>query len=77
MKQKGMDIVKHLIDQERIEWIKQLLGQLGEPCKSLLLDYGEGYNSEELAEKYGYKSSDVARVRVSKCKKRLIYLRDK
>lgn len=54
------------------EQIMKAIEKLGQPCKGLLIGfYYEGLSLEHIAEKMGYKSSNVAKQQKFRCKDRL------
>lgn len=63
----------HLIEQEeRSERLQSALHQLGENCRELLIHvYYHKLSGEVIAEKLGYKNSDVVKSQKSRCMKKL------
>jgi RNA polymerase sigma factor (sigma-70 family) len=65
---------------QNINRMKDSMGQLGEPCKSLLEDfYTKHLSMDEIAEKFGYTNADNAKNQKYKCLQRLkkIFFLDK
>jgi RNA polymerase sigma factor (sigma-70 family) len=63
-----------------LERMKESIGQLGEPCKTLLEDfYTRHLSMDEIAEKFGYTNADNAKNQKYKCLQRLkkIFFLDK
>ena len=64
--------LNRVLTEERQNIINQLMEQLGEDCKQILLmTIYEGLSMTEVAEKMGYKNVDVAKNKKYKCKERL------
>ena len=66
------DLEMHEERDQNISRMKDSMGQLGEPCKTLLEDFYTKYLSmEEIAEKFGYTNADNAKNQKYKCLQRL------
>jgi RNA polymerase sigma factor (sigma-70 family) len=65
---------------QNIDRMKESMGQLGEPCKTLLEDfYTRHLSMDEIADKFGYTNADNAKNQKYKCLQRLkkIFFLDK
>ena len=68
----GSDVDAYEQREQNLERMKQSIGQLGEPCKTLLEDfYTRHLSMDELAEKFGYTNADNAKNQKYKCLQRL------
>lgn len=70
----AIDPQKELERKERAELLARLFAQLGESCKKILhLKFFviDQYSMEEIAEKMGFKSAQIASNTLSKCRKQL------
>ena len=57
---------------ERQQWIKKLMGSLGEPCLSILrLFYYRSFSMEAIARELGYKNENVVKSQKLRCIKAL------
>ena len=70
-------VVEHPSDEEledelELALIRKHIVNLGEECRKVLMMAAEGVKNEEIAQKQGYKSESVVRVKKSKCKNALI-----
>lgn len=63
-----------LISDDQQAQLQELLGQLSEACREVLLQWQMGYSMKEIAAKVGYKSEGVARKKKHQCLNRLIQL---
>lgn len=61
-----------IIKREKFELLTSVLSNLGKNCKEVLLLWGNGYNMNEIADKLGYKSSDMAKKKKYQCFKSLM-----
>jgi RNA polymerase sigma factor (sigma-70 family) len=73
----GEQIEEHPSDEElenelELALIRKHIVNLGEECRKVLMMAAEGLKNEEIAQKQGYKSESVVRVKKSKCKNALI-----
>ena len=57
--------------QHRKETLGKVLAQIGDKCRQLLSLFGSSYSMAEIAKKIGYKSTDVAKMAVMDCRKKL------
>ncbi len=57
--------------QQQRELLDKLLILTGAKCRPLLQWYSHGYSMGEIAEKFGYKSHDSAKMAVHDCRKKL------
>ena len=68
----GQELVDHQEREEEFIRMKDAMGKLGEPCRSLLEDYYLNKRSMlEIAEKFGYTNADNAKNQKYKCLMRL------
>ncbi len=66
------DLDEHLNKEADIENMTKSLGELGEPCSSLITDfYVQRLSMDEIAEKFGYTNADNAKNQKYKCLQRL------
>lgn len=63
---------EELEDELELALIRKHIVNLGEECRKVLMMAAEGVKNEEIAQKQGYKSESVVRVKKSKCKNALI-----
>ena len=63
-----------LMSKEKIEILDDLLTQLGERCKSVLLMWANGYSMKEIKTKLEFTSEVMARKTKFKCKEKLVKL---
>lgn len=57
--------------QHRKETMEKVLVQIGDKCRQLLSLYGSSFSMAEIAQQIGYKSTDVAKMAVQDCRKKL------
>lgn len=57
--------------QHRKEVLDKLLSMIGDKCRQLLSLHSFSFSMAEIAEKLGYKTSDVAKMAVQDCRKKL------
>ncbi len=68
----GFDADAHEEKELQLEKMQESLEQMGEPCKTLILDfYINQLSMEEIAGKFGYTNSDNAKNQKYKCLQRL------
>ncbi|HVD96850.1 MAG TPA: sigma-70 family RNA polymerase sigma factor [Cytophagaceae bacterium] len=68
-------LLEGLISKEREEYIMNMLSELGERCKELLLNsIYHKFSMKEICEKMGFSTEDAAKTRNYKCKQKLIAL---
>jgi len=68
----GSDLDVYEQREQNISRMKESVGQLGEPCKTLLEDfYTRHLSMNEIAEKFGYTNADNAKTQKYKCLQRL------
>jgi RNA polymerase sigma factor (sigma-70 family) len=68
----GNDAEAYETREQNLLRMKESMGQLGEPCKTLLEDfYTRHLSMEEIAEKFGYTNADNAKNQKYKCLQRL------
>lgn len=58
------------IENEKREIIDEILSQMGERCKTILMLYKLSYSMEEIAEKVGLSSSELAKKNAYECRKK-------
>jgi len=66
--------------EQNLNRMQESIGQLGEPCKTLLTDfYMARLGMDEIADKFGYTNADNAKNQKYKCLQRLkkIFFLDK
>ena len=61
-----------IIKKEKFELLTSILSNLGKNCKEVLMLWGNGYKMNEIADKLGYKSSDMAKKKKYQCFKSLM-----
>lgn len=67
----GMDYMDH-DRQERVRIIRECIAQLGETCQKVLsYYYFDGMSMTDIADKLNFSSTDTAKTKKYKCKKRL------
>lgn len=75
IKDESADLLKQMDIADDVADLKGYLEQLGEKCKSILLDWGFwGYSMEEIAQRSGLKDARSAKNRKYKCMERLMKL---
>ena len=57
--------------QHRKDLLDRVLSMIGDKCRQLLQWHGASFSMAEIAEKVGYKSTDVAKMAVQDCRKKL------
>lgn len=67
-----VNAVQSLVSKGELDRLMAKLERLGEPCKSILLAIGNAFSYSEIAEMLGYKSSEVVRTQVGRCRGKLI-----
>ena len=65
------NFLKNLMGKEELEQLKQLLSQLGERCRKLLLLSGQGFSPSEIAKEMGFKTAKSASSQRYKCLEKL------
>jgi RNA polymerase sigma factor (sigma-70 family) len=66
------DMTDYLAREQEIQQMNESLGELGEPCASLIKDfYVDKKSMEEIAEKFGYTNANNAKTQKYKCLQRL------
>ena len=66
------EINEHLQKEEALEKMTKSLGELGEPCKTIITDfYIQHLSMDEISEKFVYTNSDNAKTQKYKCLQRL------
>jgi RNA polymerase sigma factor (sigma-70 family) len=66
------DLLEYEQKEKDIEKMNKSLGELGEPCASLIRDfYVQRLNMDEIASKFGYTNADNAKNQKYKCLQRL------
>lgn len=60
-------IIEKLIEQQKLQEIREHLEVIGEKCKEILLLYEDGYSDKEIAEKLAYNSASVAKTSRLRC----------
>ena len=75
VKDDSQDLAKQLDIQGELKQLEGYLDQVGEKCKSILLDWGFwGYSMQEIAQRAGLKDAKSAKNRKYKCLERLMRL---
>lgn len=64
---KTKSIVEKLVDQQKIQAVKQHLETMGEKCREILLLFEDGYTDREIAEQLQYNSAAVAKTTRLRC----------
>ncbi len=59
--------VQDLIAQSDVENLHRHLNELGDKCRSMILNWGEGYSDDEIAQMMDYKSAAVAKTSRLRC----------
>ena len=58
--------------EERVKIVRQCINELGETCRRILMYYYfDGLSMSDIAEKIGYSTTDTAKTKKYKCKKKL------
>lgn len=66
------DLSIHEEKDQQMALMEQALGQLGEPCRTIIQDfYIQGLSMQEICEKFGYTNADNAKNQKYKCLQRL------
>lgn len=66
------DLELHWLKEAQFDKMKVALARLGEPCKTILLDfYVKGLSMQEISEKFNYTNPDNAKNQKYKCLQRL------
>ena len=60
-------IIEKLIDDQKIQTVKEQIKTLGEKCKDILLLYEDGYSDKEIAEQLNYNTAAVAKTTRLRC----------
>jgi len=60
-------VIDKLIDQQKINTVKQHLNTMGEKCREILLLFEDGYTDKEIAEQLQYNSAAVAKTTRLRC----------
>ena len=68
------DALRTLIAQNDYDRLLAKLEKIGDPCQSLLLARGNDYSYTEIAEMQGYKSPEVVRTTVGRCREKVLKL---
>lgn len=72
------DIEDDVDDLKRVKWIKHCIDQLGEPCKTIIVQfYFFKVSMQEIAEKLNYTNANNAKNQKYKCFQRLKKLANK
>ena len=71
------DIVQRLSTSVKKQYLLDLMDQLNESCKGILLDWNDGYSMAEIASRNGLLNEHVARSRRYACLKQLAALVNK
>ena len=67
-----LDLAFHREKEAQFEQMKKALAALGEPCKTILLDfYVKGMSMQEICQKFDYTNPDNAKNQKYKCLQRL------
>jgi len=67
-----LDLEVHRAKEVQFEQMKKALDRLGEPCRSILLDfYIKGLSMQDISEKFNYTNPDNAKNQKYKCLQRL------
>lgn len=66
------DVERHWKEDEAFELMDEALDKLGEPCKTIILDfYISKLSMQEICDKFGYTNTDNAKTQKYKCLQRL------
>jgi RNA polymerase sigma factor (sigma-70 family) len=57
--------------EHRREVLDRILSMIGDKCRQLLRLHGSSFSMAEIAAQFGYKTSDVAKMAVQDCRKKL------
>jgi len=74
------DVEAHYRQRESADLVRQFLGQMGEPCESVIrLHHIEGYSDEEVVRQgwTRYSTTDSLKIKRSDCMKKLIQIAQK
>lgn len=61
-----------ILKQEKIHLLKEILSQLGQACKDVLMHWANGYPMIQIAKMVGYASEDMAKKKKYQCMKKLL-----
>jgi RNA polymerase sigma factor (sigma-70 family) len=67
MPDKVRSVIESLIEDQRIQALRQNIEKIGEKCKQILLLFQDGYSDREIAELTGYNNASVAKVSRLRC----------
>lgn len=66
------ELGQHEAKDKQFQQMEQSLGQLGEPCRTIIEDYYlQSKSMQEISEKFGYTNADNAKTQKYKCMQRL------
>ncbi len=60
-------VVEKLIDQQKMQAVRQHLNTMGEKCKEILLLFEDGYTDKEIADQLQYSNAAVAKTTRLRC----------
>ncbi|MET0243115.1 MAG: sigma-70 family RNA polymerase sigma factor [Flavitalea sp.] len=60
-------VIENLVENQRVQALRQQIETIGEKCKQILLLFQDGYTDREIAELTGYNNSSVAKVTRLRC----------
>lgn len=60
-------VIEDLIEDQRVQVLRQHIEKIGEKCKQVLLLFQDGYSDREIAEITGYNNASVAKVSRLRC----------
>jgi RNA polymerase sigma factor (sigma-70 family) len=64
---KARTAVQELIEQNDHQWLYQLVSELGDKCREVLMLFEDGYEDKDIAEKMSYSSADVVKTTRLRC----------
>lgn len=67
------DVLKELVTIEEANILYGVMDEMGEPCKSILMDWGYwGYTMKEIAQRTGLETAEQAKKKKYKCLQKLL-----
>lgn len=70
-------VIQEMMDRTNKDQLQEKLKEIGENCRSLLMQWSEGYSDKEIAAGMAYKTADVVKTSRLRCleKLRQLYIR--
>jgi RNA polymerase sigma factor (sigma-70 family) len=65
------NVETELANQELSSWLDEILKNIGEPCRTVLMMYMERYSNAEIAQKLGLSSTNAAKTKCYECRQKL------